>query len=213
MSPLSSARWFRSSAGWKKSTPRCARSPGFFIGKPVVLDLSAVDLSQNAIAHLISSLEQRDIRVLGIEGVDAGQSHGEHAAFADRRTRIAGLSQKNRRRSRPSRSRRRCCSKTRCAPASRSSSPKATSRSWARSAPARKSSPAARSTSTERCAAGRWPASTATRPRESTARKSRPSCWRSTATTEPQKKSTPALRSRPAQVWLEGDIMKITPLN
>ena len=48
-----------------------AKSPGFFVGKPVVLDLSAVDLSQSAIAHLITSLEQRNIRVLGIEGVDA----------------------------------------------------------------------------------------------------------------------------------------------
>jgi septum site-determining protein MinC len=47
-----------------------ARSPGFFVGKPVVLDLSAVDLSQSAIAHLVTSLEQRNIRVLGIEGVD-----------------------------------------------------------------------------------------------------------------------------------------------
>jgi septum site-determining protein MinC len=47
-----------------------ARSPGFFVGKPVVLDLSAVDLSQSAIAHLVTSLEGRNIRVLGIEGVD-----------------------------------------------------------------------------------------------------------------------------------------------
>jgi septum site-determining protein MinC len=50
-----------------------ARSPGFFVGKPVVLDLSAVDLSQSAIAHLVASLETRNIRVLGIEGVD--ESH------------------------------------------------------------------------------------------------------------------------------------------
>jgi septum site-determining protein MinC len=50
-----------------------ARSPGFFVGKPVVLDLSAVDLSQTAIAHVVTSLEQRNIRVLGIEGVDAAQ--------------------------------------------------------------------------------------------------------------------------------------------
>ncbi|THD54916.1 MAG: septum formation inhibitor MinC [Bradyrhizobium sp.] len=48
-----------------------ARSPGFFVGKPVVLDLSAVDLSRTGIAHLVTSLEQRNIRVLGIEGVDA----------------------------------------------------------------------------------------------------------------------------------------------
>jgi septum site-determining protein MinC len=47
------------------------RSPGFFVGKPVVLDLSAVDLSQSAITHLVASLDQRNIRVLGIEGADA----------------------------------------------------------------------------------------------------------------------------------------------
>jgi septum site-determining protein MinC len=47
------------------------RSPGFFVGKPVVLDLSSVDLSRPAILHLIVSLEKRGIRILGIEGVDA----------------------------------------------------------------------------------------------------------------------------------------------
>ena len=59
-------------AGWLDEIDvTLARSPGFFAGKPVVLDLSAVDLSRSAIAHLVSSLEQRDIRILGIEGVDA----------------------------------------------------------------------------------------------------------------------------------------------
>src|SRR5437899_9619869 len=46
-------------------------SPGFFVGKPVVLDLSAVDLSQSAIMQLVASLAQRKIRILGIEGVEA----------------------------------------------------------------------------------------------------------------------------------------------
>ncbi len=50
-----------------------AQSPGFFVGKPVVLDLSAVDLSQNAILQLVASFEQRDIRILGFEGVDAAR--------------------------------------------------------------------------------------------------------------------------------------------
>jgi septum site-determining protein MinC len=60
--------------GWlEEIDATLARSPGFFVGKPVVLDLSAVDLSQTAIAHLVTSLEQRNIRILGIEGVDAGQ--------------------------------------------------------------------------------------------------------------------------------------------
>jgi septum site-determining protein MinC len=58
--------------GWlEEIDATLARSPGFFVGKPVVLDLSAVELSQAAIAHLVTSLEQRNIRILGIEGVDA----------------------------------------------------------------------------------------------------------------------------------------------
>ncbi|WP_416193763.1 septum site-determining protein MinC [Nitrobacter sp. TKz-YC01] len=48
-----------------------ARSPGFFVGRPIVLDLSAVDLSSHGIAHLVSNLESRGIRVLGLEGVEA----------------------------------------------------------------------------------------------------------------------------------------------
>src|SRR6185437_3521754 len=60
--------------GWlEEIDTTLARSPGFFVGKPVVLDLSAVDLSQSAIAHLVTSLEQRNIRILGIEGVDEAQ--------------------------------------------------------------------------------------------------------------------------------------------
>jgi septum site-determining protein MinC len=46
------------------------QSSGFFVGRPVVLDLKAVDLSQSAIALVLSSLEAKGIRVLGIEGVD-----------------------------------------------------------------------------------------------------------------------------------------------
>jgi len=47
-----------------------ARSPGYFVGKPIVLDLAAVDLSGSAIALLVGSLHERNIRVLGIEGVE-----------------------------------------------------------------------------------------------------------------------------------------------
>jgi septum site-determining protein MinC len=50
-----------------------ARSPGFFLGKPVVLDLSTLDLSGSAISHLVMSLEKRSIRVLGIEGCEAAR--------------------------------------------------------------------------------------------------------------------------------------------
>src|ERR1700752_1334884 len=59
--------------GWlEELDATLARSPGFFAGRPVVLALSALDLSQPAIAHLIASLGERNIRVLGIEGVDDG---------------------------------------------------------------------------------------------------------------------------------------------
>lgn len=58
--------------GWlKEIDAMLARSPDFFVGKPVVLDLSAADLDQPAIVHLVKSLKQRNIRVLGFEGVDA----------------------------------------------------------------------------------------------------------------------------------------------
>jgi septum site-determining protein MinC len=45
------------------------RSKGFFAGYPVALDLSAVQLSANAIGQLIDNLAERGIRVLGIEGI------------------------------------------------------------------------------------------------------------------------------------------------
>jgi septum site-determining protein MinC len=48
-------------------------SPEFFLGRPVVLDLSSVALSSSAIAHLIASLEERRIRIMGLEGVDPEQ--------------------------------------------------------------------------------------------------------------------------------------------
>jgi septum site-determining protein MinC len=51
-------------------------SAGFFVGRPVVLDLAAVSLSSAGIAHLISELEARDIRIMGIEGTDAALGPG-----------------------------------------------------------------------------------------------------------------------------------------
>src|SRR5438045_9624573 len=56
--------------GWlEEIDATLARSPGFFAGKPVVLDLSAVDLSETAITHLVASLEQRNVHFAGIEGL------------------------------------------------------------------------------------------------------------------------------------------------
>lgn len=49
---------------------RIKSAESFLSGAPVVVDLSAVKLSKLAIVHLISELEQRGIRVLGLENVD-----------------------------------------------------------------------------------------------------------------------------------------------
>lgn len=46
-----------------------ARSDGFFATHAVALDLSAVQLSPSAIAHLVANLAERNIRILGIEGL------------------------------------------------------------------------------------------------------------------------------------------------
>ena len=45
-------------------------SESFFAGQHVALDLSAINLSSSAIGQLVANLEERNIRVLGIEGVD-----------------------------------------------------------------------------------------------------------------------------------------------
>jgi septum site-determining protein MinC len=46
-------------------------SAGFFVGRPVVLDLAGVTLTSSAIAHLIGELGTRAIRIMGIEGIEA----------------------------------------------------------------------------------------------------------------------------------------------
>jgi septum site-determining protein MinC len=50
------------------------RSKGFFAGHPVALDLSAAHLSPPAIAQLVDALAARNVRVLGIEGVEPADS-------------------------------------------------------------------------------------------------------------------------------------------
>jgi septum site-determining protein MinC len=51
-------------------------SKSFFTGHAVALDLSSVHLSPNGIAHLVASLEERNIRVLGIEGGEPLEAAG-----------------------------------------------------------------------------------------------------------------------------------------
>ncbi|MDC7784677.1 septum site-determining protein MinC [Rhodoplanes sp. TEM] len=48
-----------------------ARSPGFFSGRPAVLDLAGLTLPTAEILSLIKALEERGIRIMGLEGGDA----------------------------------------------------------------------------------------------------------------------------------------------
>ena len=59
------ADWLEELDAWLRG------SSGFFAGRPVVLDLSAVTLTTSAIGHLISELGTRGVRIMGLEGVAA----------------------------------------------------------------------------------------------------------------------------------------------
>lgn len=48
-----------------------SRSPGFFTGKPVVMDVSGLLLTKSKLTELIADLNSRDIRVFGMLGADA----------------------------------------------------------------------------------------------------------------------------------------------
>ena len=46
------------------------RSPAFFVGRPVILDVAALPQEKSELTALIAELTARDIRVLGMEGAD-----------------------------------------------------------------------------------------------------------------------------------------------
>ena len=46
------------------------RSPGFFFGRPVVLDLSVLQPGKQGVAELLQHLAGRNIKVMGIEGAE-----------------------------------------------------------------------------------------------------------------------------------------------
>jgi septum site-determining protein MinC len=58
------ADWLGELDRWRR------RSEGFFAGRPVVLDLSGVKLTEYDFAGLMAELEARSIRLMGIEGAD-----------------------------------------------------------------------------------------------------------------------------------------------
>jgi septum site-determining protein MinC len=50
---------------------RSGSSPAFFVGRPIILDLAAVELNESQIGELIGQLAERGIRVMAIEGIEA----------------------------------------------------------------------------------------------------------------------------------------------
>jgi septum site-determining protein MinC len=60
--------------GWLEKLDKWTEnSPGFFAGKPVVLDLANLSLDTGDIERIIAALGERNIRILGIEGVEESQ--------------------------------------------------------------------------------------------------------------------------------------------
>jgi septum site-determining protein MinC len=50
-----------------------ARSPGFFLNRLAVLDLTGMSLGREQIAGLLTNLQERSIRIAAIEGMDPAQ--------------------------------------------------------------------------------------------------------------------------------------------
>jgi septum site-determining protein MinC len=56
-------------AGWlARLDDLAARSAGFFLGRPVVLDLDGVDISKAEFTELIAELGRRNVWIMGVEG-------------------------------------------------------------------------------------------------------------------------------------------------
>jgi len=49
------------------------RSTGFFLGRPIVLDIGGLGIDREALTGLIASLAQRNVRIMGIEGAIPSQ--------------------------------------------------------------------------------------------------------------------------------------------
>lgn len=47
-----------------------AKSSGFFVGRPVILDVSGIEVTRESLRATVDALNARGIRILGLEGVD-----------------------------------------------------------------------------------------------------------------------------------------------
>jgi len=49
------------------------RSPGFFAGRPVVVDIAAMPASRPELVHLVTELKRRNITIMGLDGREPGE--------------------------------------------------------------------------------------------------------------------------------------------
>ena len=74
-------------ADWLKEIDRIiARSPGFFIDRPIILDVRGSKIPIEELEQLLSELNGRSIRVMGIDGVAGTRLKTRHAAEFFRRS-------------------------------------------------------------------------------------------------------------------------------
>ena len=64
-----------------------ARSPGFFAGKSVVIDVSGLSLTKQRFLGLLDELSRRDIRILGVEGADPSNRRWPSSILGERSNR------------------------------------------------------------------------------------------------------------------------------
>lgn len=57
--------WIAELDDWRKN------SPDFFVGRPIILDLTGVSLNAAGIFRLLAILRNRGIRVIGLEGIES----------------------------------------------------------------------------------------------------------------------------------------------
>ena len=71
--------WFRELDEWSK------KSPGYFVGRPIILDVTALPLDKEELAKLLADLNERDIRIMGVEGTKVVLPRSRDAAAGERR--------------------------------------------------------------------------------------------------------------------------------
>ena len=57
--------WFHELDEW------CKKSPGYFVGRPIILDVAGLPLDKEGVAKIVADLHERDIRIMGVEGTKA----------------------------------------------------------------------------------------------------------------------------------------------